>query len=187
MLGRWEVHVAPAGKRATTLEELFDLLSPRVVRAIRAAHEAYARLGVRHALIGGLAVGVHGHPRATKDVEFLVAGEAFEASGSLVSFRAGIPVAAEGIPVDSILAPEAHAAVLDEALAAAVPFDGIPVITAEHLVLMKLIAGRRQDLADVEAMLRAERVDVAGTRRLLDRAAPATSAAFEQLVAEVGA
>jgi len=54
------------------LEEIFDFLNPRMVAAIRAAHEAYARLGIRHALIGGMAVGVHGHPRATKDIDFLV-------------------------------------------------------------------------------------------------------------------
>jgi len=32
-------------------------------------------LGVRHVLVGGLAVGGWGHPRATKDVVFLVGEE----------------------------------------------------------------------------------------------------------------
>lgn len=31
-----------------------------------------AALGVPHVLVGGLAVGVHGHIRATKDVDFMV-------------------------------------------------------------------------------------------------------------------
>ena len=172
---------APSG-RPTRLEEVFDLLHPKLIAAIREAHAAYVRLGVRHALVGGLAVGIHGHPRATKDVDFLVGEEAFESSGSLVSFRPGVPIAAGGIPIDSILPAPEHAALLEEALAAAVDFDGIPVIRAEHLVLMKLVARRRQDLADVEALLRAGRVDVTRTRALLDRAGPELRAELEQLL-----
>ncbi len=35
--------------------------------------------GVRHVLIGALAVGAWGYPRASKDVDFLVGDEAFDA------------------------------------------------------------------------------------------------------------
>jgi len=170
---------------ASTLADAFELLHPRVVRAIRAAHEAYERLGIRHALIGALAVGVHGHVRATTDVDYLVGSEAFETTGTLVSFRAGVPVASEGVPVDSILAPEPFARVLDEALAQAIEFDGVPVVRAEHLVFMKMVAGGRQHLADVEALLRSTQLDVARTRLLLEGTSPGARAAFERLVADL--
>jgi hypothetical protein len=185
VLGRWEVHVARAGTPATKLEEVFDLLNPKIVRAIRAANAAYARLGIRHALIGGLAVGVHGHPRATKDVDFLVGKEAFESAGVLVSFRPGVPLSAEGVPIDSILAPDEHASLLDEALARAEEFDGVPVIGAEYLVFMKLLAGRRQDLADVEALLLSAHLDIGRARELLASAPATARALFEELVSEL--
>jgi hypothetical protein len=184
MLGRWEVHVERSGKRPARLEEVFDLLNPKIVRAIRAAHEAYARLGIRHALIGGLAVGVHGHPRATKDVDFLVGAEAFESAGAIVSFKPGVPLAAEGVPIDSVLAPEEHASLLEGALEQPQSFDGIPVVTPEYLVFMKMIAGRRQDLADVEALLRAERVDIERARELVQHAPADARVELERMIAE---
>jgi hypothetical protein len=176
-----------AGRRPSSLEERFDLLHPRVLRAVRAGHDALERIGVRHALVGGLAVGVHGRVRATKDVDFLVGPEAFESSGPIVSFRHGVPLSAEGVPIDSILAPVEHEAVLNEALADPVIIDGLPVIRVEPLIYMKLVASRRQDLADVVSLLQEGDVDVARTRALLDKAAPALRARFEELLAEADA
>lgn len=182
VLGRWEVHVGSSPGTQLRLEEIFDFLNPRMVAAIRAAHEAYARLGIRHALIGGMAVGVHGHPRATKDIDFLVGSEAFESTGSIVSFRPGVPLAAEGVPVDSILAPKEHATILDEGLAAAPSTDGVPVLAAEYLVYMKLVAGRRQDLADIGALVRANRVDLARARSLARALEPSQQAELEKII-----
>lgn len=170
--------------KGKSLEERFDLLHPKVVRAVRAAHEALERLGIRHVLAGGLAVGAHGRPRLTKDVDFLVGAEAFEAHGTLVTFRPGVPLAAEGVPIDSLLPPEEHRELLEPALAEPVLFDGVPVIAPHYLVLMKLLAGRRQDLADVASMLEAESIDLERTRALLDRAGGTLRASFEALVAE---
>lgn len=184
MLGRWQIAVRPMRRLSDRLEERLDALNPRIVRAVRAAHEAYEQLGVRHVLVGGLAVGVHGHPRATKDVDFLVGPEAFQSSGTIVSFRAGVPLASEGVPIDSILAPVTHDAVLAEALADPVVVDGVPVIRPDALVLMKLAAGRRQDLADVLALLQVGAIDVPRTRALLQRADASLVAAFDGLVEE---
>jgi hypothetical protein len=47
-------------------------------------------LGVPHALIGGLAVGLHGHPRATKDVDF---PEELRAHSSSLIASSGFPIA----------------------------------------------------------------------------------------------
>lgn len=172
--------------KGKTLEERFDLLHPKVIRAVRAAHEALERLGVRHVLAGGLAVGVHGRPRLTKVIDFLVGPEAFETHGPLVTFRPGVPLASEGVPIDSLLAPEEHRELLEQALAEPVVLDGVPVIAPQYLVLMKLLAGRRQDLADVASMLEAESIDLGRTRALLDRAGGMLRATFDTLVAERG-
>lgn len=173
-----------ASSRPTTLDERFDVLNPRVLRALRAGHEALDRLHVRHVLVGGLAVGIYGRVRVTKDVDFLVGPEAFDSVGVLVSFRPGVPLSAEGVPIDSILPPVEHEAVLGAALADPIIVDGIPVIRVEALIYMKLVASRRQDLADVVSMLREGDVDVSRVRALLETTEPALRARFDELLAE---
>lgn len=122
-----------------------------------AARDASAQLdalGVRHALVGGIAVGAHGAPRATRDVDLLVSqAEAFEGT-TILSFKAGIPIAVRGVVVD-YLTPEgsAHADVLQQALLDASRSEGLPVVALEPLILMKLVAGRRRDLDDVSRLL----------------------------------
>jgi len=138
---------------------------PLVLRAVREAHAAYASLGARHALIGDLAMVFHGQPRQEPDVAFLVGHEAFETRGLVVSFRAGVPLAVGDVAVDSIVAPAPFRAILDEALDRALDLDGVPVVTAEHLVFMKLISTSRRDMADVEALVRSGSVDVERARR----------------------
>lgn len=141
-------------------------VSPAIVRAVREAHAAYAGLGARHALVGDLAMIVHGQHRDEPDVAFLVGQEAFETRGRVVSFRAGVPLAVDDVAVDSIVAPAPFRAVLDDALDHAELAGGVPVVSAEHLVYMKLVSTSRRDLADVEALVRSGRVDVERARRL---------------------
>ena len=53
-------------------------MSPDPLERALEVSACLSELRIRHVLIGGLAVGVHGHPRATRDVGFLVGDEAFE-------------------------------------------------------------------------------------------------------------
>lgn len=54
-----------------SVDALRDVVAGAIVdRAIEVSRQL-ADLGVPHVLIGGLAVGIHGHPRATKDVDFM--------------------------------------------------------------------------------------------------------------------
>jgi deoxycytidylate deaminase len=48
---------------------LIDVVAPKVLEALRLASEALTTARVRHVVVGGLAVGVNGYPRATKDVD----------------------------------------------------------------------------------------------------------------------
>jgi hypothetical protein len=54
---------------SSRFEALADAVAPKVLLDAVDASRRLSELGVPHALIGGLAVGVHGHPRATKDVD----------------------------------------------------------------------------------------------------------------------
>lgn len=64
-------------------EELEQVVAQRVLDDARRVSATLTRLRVPHALVGGLAVGLHGHPRATKDVDFLVGEEAFTSADVL--------------------------------------------------------------------------------------------------------
>ncbi len=63
---------------------LDDVVNARVLEAMRRASDAMKSIGVRHIVVGGLAVGANGYPRATGDVDFL--GDAISAEpGSFAS------------------------------------------------------------------------------------------------------
>lgn len=135
-------------------------ISEQVMAAARDASAQLDVLGIQHALVGGIAVGAHGAPRATKDVDFLVSqAEAFSGD-TILSFKAGVPIAVRGIVVD-YLTPEgsAHADLLHRAIVDATRSEGLPVVALEPLVLMKLTAGRRRDLDDVAKLLEAADVE----------------------------
>lgn len=55
-------------------EELEQVVAAKVLGRVQTSDRL--RWGIRHALVGGLAVGHHGHPRATKGVDFIVGDEA---------------------------------------------------------------------------------------------------------------
>lgn len=138
---------------------------------------ALDRAGVEHALIGGLAVAVWGAPRATKDIDLLVqppdvpralaalrgCGYTLEAlpmefkDGTTVRRVSKVDPAGNLMTVDLML--------LDRNLAPAwasrarLPLDGdsITVISRDALIAMKALAGRPQDLADIQNLQEGDR------------------------------
>lgn len=134
-----------------SLQELAGVVAPRIlIRAVETSN-LLSSLNVKHALIGGLAVGMHGYPRATKDVDFLVGEEAFQSTRPVIVFRAELAEAVR-VGVTDFLAVDHRFPELADELR--LPSDGtIPVIALEALVLMKLDANRPQDRADVHRLL----------------------------------
>ena len=135
----------------------FSLLTEIVPQAVQdAMHVASARLskaGVRHALIGGLAVGVHGYPRTTRDVDLLVGDEAFEIHPSgVVTLNSAVPIAVGTVAVDpvSVGLEEAYLERELSSVQGRVPVVGLPA-----LVYLKLRVGRAKDKADVVGLLAA--------------------------------
>ena len=157
---------------------LQDVVAQRVIEAMRTASAALTRAGVRHAVAGGLAVGANGHPRATRDVDFLVGDEAFEHhSGGLVTLRAGVPFQVNGVAVDflTIGADEGF-------LEAELNPSNAAFLNAPPLVYMKLKASRLQDQADVVNLIKSS-LDIETCRRYLSTNAPALLPRFDELVA----
>src|SRR5262245_7034073 len=115
---------------------LEGVIDARILGAARMASEAMTRSGIRHVLIGCLAVGAYGYVRATKDVDFLVGSEGFEHhGGGIVTLK--VPIEVNGVPVDSL----AEDALRDE-MDSPVESRGIPVVSVGALFLLKLKAHR---------------------------------------------
>src|SRR5437868_7442010 len=107
------------------IKEVFRFVAPQVREAAIKTAEQLHLLGIRYALAGGLAVGAHGYIGATIDVDFLVGEEAFEHRGSLVAFKAGVPIEVDGVRID-YLSPAALGPQLEEVL------DHPPMRSEEH-------------------------------------------------------
>lgn len=165
------------------LKLLDGVVSEKVLSALRAAAAQLSRLGVRHWVVGGLAVGAHGHPRATRDVDFFVGDEAFEHhDAGLVTMKPGVPIQANGVIVDHLSAQEEP--FLTERLPQAeVPLEVAPI---EVLLYLKLKSPRAKDHADVVELIKAG-AKVEHTRAFLQAHAPQFLTDFERAIAEARA
>lgn len=151
------------------------VVAPVVLDAMRKASQALTQASVRHVVVGGLAVGAYGYPRATRDVDFLVGAEAFEHhAGGLVTLRAGVPFQVNGVAID-FLSPAPSEGFLNDAL------QGEPggFIEAPALVYLKLKSPRHKDRTDVIELIKSG-VDVEVCERYLDQHAPDLRAAFDE-------
>jgi len=148
-----------------------------LIAELEALVGSFERGDVEYALCGGLAVAVHGHPRATMDIDVLVRAEhlvsaiqvarglGFDLPARKMVFglRAGTPREMQRV---SKLDPETNELIsldllivgpgLEEA------WDGrivvpwrerdITIVSRVGLVAMKRLAGRPQDLADIATL-----------------------------------
>jgi hypothetical protein len=132
------------------------------------------RAGIEYAVCGGLALAVHGHPRATEDIDLLVRhevlgevlriakGSGFDIPARPITFglRTGTPRKVQRV---SKLDPDTNDLVTLDLLDVSpdledvwegrisIPWRGkvIRVVSVDGLLKMKRIAGRPQDLLDI--------------------------------------
>jgi len=142
------------------------------LHAIAAAFEA---AGIRYAVCGGVAVTAHGATRSTKDIDVLVAPDdvarALEAVRPLgysfvalpMTFDAGTPRerhvqrvtkidGSEHLLLDLMLADAALAGTLDDRARVDLAEGPLSIVSRATLIRMKRLAGRPQDLADLEKL-----------------------------------
>lgn len=118
------------------VDELRDVVSPSIIARAKQVSDRLGELGVPHVLIGGLAVGVHGYPRGTKDVDFLVGEEAFVPDSPLLVYREELRELARVGETDIMSVPPKYPSLRAELRRG----DDVPVVSLEALVLMKLDA-----------------------------------------------
>lgn len=158
---------------------LVDVVASKVLEALKLASEALTRAQIRHVVVGGLAVGANGYPRATKDVVFLVGAEAFHHhANGLVTMRHEVPFQVNGVAID-LLSPEAGEDFLERTL------DAVPgsIMESAPLVYMKLKSPRRKDHVDVIEMIKGG-IDIRQCRAFLAAHAPSFVAAFDDSVTQ---
>jgi hypothetical protein len=156
------------------LELLRGVVAPEILRAAETASHKLHEAGIPHALAGGLAVGAHGYPRTTDDVDFLVGDEAFEKhAGGLVTLK--LPLIAVGSVRVDFVSLDDNQQERDDAREAIdhPPFSqDVPVVSLPMLVYMKLKAGRQKDIADVVELLKRGRIEIHLVDRYLQEHAP---------------
>jgi hypothetical protein len=126
---------------------------PHYERAVREVSRMLSEAGIRHALVGALGANAYrNRPRTTEDIDFLVGSEAFQTHpGGFVTMRVPV-VEFDGIEVDQVPLTESLR-VVEEGLDRPLISDGVPIAPVDMIVIMKLLAGRTQDLADIEAII----------------------------------
>ena len=156
------------------LSRLRGVVAPEILHAVEVASAELSKAGGPHALAGGLAVGAHGYPRTTDDVDFLVGDEAFEHHvGGLVTLR--VPLIAVGkvrvdlVPIDP--SPEERKQLLP-AVESPPRSERIPIVPLEALIYMKLKAYRQKDIADLVELLKRGRIDSDEVGRRLAQSTP---------------
>lgn len=135
---------------SSPIDGLRGVVHPDLLARTEQISRALTALQVPHALVGGLAVGVHGYPRLTKDVDFLVGVQAFDRTVPFLVYRPELAEIAR-VGFSDLMAIPSECPWLEEEVALSA---AVPVISLPGLVLMKLIAFRVQDRADIEALLR---------------------------------
>lgn len=139
--------------------------------------EAFAREGVEAVLVGGYAVAFHARPRATKDIDLVLAGDGdnlARAADALMSFGArrnvvdAVRTLDEGeiaylgqppLRIDLLRTIEGVDAEGLFQRAVTTSFDGVPlrVISLADLVANKRAVNRPQDRLDVELLEKVQR------------------------------
>jgi hypothetical protein len=148
-----------------------------LIAELAALLDSFEREPVEYALCGGLAVAIHGHPRATMDIDVLVPaasvtrvldlarGAGFDVPGRKMTFglRTGTPRDVHRV---SKLDPETNSLMSLDVLVVGpglesvwktrirVDWGGrtIAIVSREGLATMKRLAGRPQDIADIAAL-----------------------------------
>ena len=181
---RWELTIMTSPESdLPDLNRLRGIVAPEILAAAEVASAKLREAGIPHAHAGGLAVGAHGYPRTTDDVDFLVGDEAFEKhAGGLVTLK--LPLIAVGnIRIYFVSMDESggEGEQLRFAVESPPQSNQVPIVPLVALVYMKLKAGRQKDLADLVELLKRGRIEVEEIDRYLAAHASDLMRMWEQI------
>jgi Uncharacterised nucleotidyltransferase len=172
--------MAHAGKAATADQVLrqaeeFFMGKDAVHGTLRRLREGLEQEGIDYAVVGGMALALHGYVRTTQDVDLLLTPAGLDTfhqklvgRGYVLSFagaRRSFQDAETRVPVEILVTGEypgdgkPKPVSFPEPVAASVDRDGYRLIRLEKLIELKLASGltaphRLRDLADVQDLIR---------------------------------
>lgn len=141
---------------------------------------AFRDAGVDWALCGGIALAVHGLPRATKDIDILARREdiprvktaaascgfllealpmTFSSSGITIQRMTRVDSSGETLMLDVLFADAPLQAVWDGRVELMTEGGPLWVVSREGLLTLKLAAGRPQDIVDIQKLKELDRED----------------------------
>jgi hypothetical protein len=152
-----------------------------LVDELYAITAALTAAGIRYAVCGGVAVTMHGATRSTKDIDLLImpadVSRVLDAVRPLGYVFAAIPMTfgagtererhvqrvskiegSEHLLLDLLVADAAFEGALDDRIEVQLPDGPISVVSRAMLLRMKRLAGRPQDIADVEKLEGADEI-----------------------------
>ena len=146
-----------------------------VIAELIALITALRNANLPFAVCGGLAMAIHGYPRATQDIDLLIQEErlaevlavarsaGFWIPSGQMPFKAKSPRAMEIyrvskavgdklIPLDLMLVSPVLEEIWNDRISGQIGDVECTVVSAEGLIRMKEIAARQKDLADIETL-----------------------------------
>ena len=187
VIGVWREHRPAPLWPPPSLQPLIEAGMQDVLSVLDQVSRQLSEAGIRHVAIGGLAAGVYGWPRASREVDLLVGAEAFDKlpSGELEP-RRPLPERVEGIPVNYLYIDEAGR-FLDRAFETPVFVNGIPFAPPEILVCTKLLRLTMRDQADIVDVLKGKVVDRKRIRAFLGARLPLLVSHYDALASQADA
>ena len=145
--------------------EQMDRAIEEIARMTRDAH-------ISAVLVGGCALQFYGSDRLTADIDFASKRSlpGTERLGEL-SFGGYQTMTPSGVPVDWIVRNDDYEELYEEAIEHSIRIEGVPIAVAspEYLAAMKMVARRRKDEADLEALIRSGLLDISNARKIIKR------------------
>jgi len=142
----------------------------------RALLSELGRKDAPYALVGAVALAIHGAPRATTDIDLLVPAEAlelvidvahglgFDVPAMPMKFSDGLEIRRfskiEGedlLTLDLLLVNANLTSIWEERISVETEFGPVSVVSRSGLIQMKSWAGRDQDLADIRRLQELDR------------------------------
>lgn len=124
-------------------------------------------------LVGGSALHYFGSPRLTADVDFAAHGAIVAESTGTLSFGGEKLKSPSGVPVDWIVRDDDWRDFYEAAIDDPQPDRNnpapVPVARPEFILVMKMLADRGKDRADIEWLIANEVVDLKRTRAIVRR------------------
>ncbi len=117
---------------------------------------------IEWAIAGGIAMHLYGSPRMTKDVDIIASQDLALTAEHRLSFGGSsytLQVGKYQVQIDWIVRSDGYRELYRNALKEAIRLpNGLRVVTADWLVILKFNAGRQKDLDDIVFLLKQEKL-----------------------------